>query len=107
MSRKLLHYLRNERRARALSQADIAALIGAQWPSRVSRYERHQALPPFKTGLAFEYLFRKAGAELFEPIYEQVADEVKTRARRLLHDMKPPATALAQRRKESLEQIAA
>lgn len=107
MPRKLFHYLRHERRANALTQDDVAALLGASWRSRVSRYERNEALPPFKTGLAYEYIFQKAGSKLFEPIYEDVAGAVRVRARNLLAHMKPATTALARRRKESLERIAA
>lgn len=107
MPRKLFHYLRNERRANALTQSDVAALLDTEWRSRVSRYERNRALPPLKTALAYEYIFGKPGSQLFEPIYEQVVDEVKTRARHLLAHLAPEKTALERRRRESLERIAA
>ena len=106
MPRKLFHYLRNERRANALTQADVAALLDTPWRSHISRYERNRALPPLRTALAYEYIFRKPGSQLFEPIYEEVAGEVKERARRLLATLRPPSTALDRRRKESLERIA-
>lgn len=107
MPRKLFHYLRNERRASALTQTDVAALLDAGWRSRVSRYERNRALPPLRTALAYEYIFGKPGSQLFEPIYEEVAHEVKARARHLLARLAPAKTALSRRRKESLERIAA
>ncbi len=107
MPRKLFHYLRNERRANALTQTDVATLLDAGWRSRVSRYERNRALPPLKTALAYEYIFGKPGSRLFEPIYEEVAREVKARARHLLAALRPARTQVDRKRKESLERLAA
>jgi transcriptional regulator with XRE-family HTH domain len=105
MPPKLIHYLRNERRETGLTQADIAALLGASWKSKVSRYERRQALPPLETALGYEAVIGKPVATLFAGMYGRVAHDVRERARNLLQKSGPPNTPLRARRKRSLERI--
>jgi transcriptional regulator with XRE-family HTH domain len=106
MSYKLVHYLRNERRRLALTQGDIAALIGVRWKQRVSRYERG-ALPPLKTAMAYEAIAGKPVADLFGGTYQDIAVNVRNRAHDLLRKIPEAHTPRELRRKESLEHIAA
>lgn len=105
MSAKLIHYLRNERRETGLTQADIAALLGASWKSKVSRYERRQARPSLETALGYEVVTGKPASKLFAGMYESVAYGVRQRARELLARTATSNTALQSRRKRSLERI--
>ena len=105
MPHKLIHYLRNERRETGLSQADMAALLGAPWKSRVSRYERRVALPPLQTALGYEAVTRKPVSLLFAGMYDTVVRGVRERARGLLARSGEANTALRARRKRSLERI--
>ena len=105
MPPKLIHYLRNERRETGLTQADIAALLGAPWKSKVSRYERRLALPPLETALGYEAVMRKPVSQLFAGMYASVAEGVRARARDLLARSGAANTALRARRKRSLERI--
>ena len=105
MPSKLIHCLRNERRQTGLTQADLAALLGAPWKSRVSRYERRESLPPLETALGYEAVMRKPVSELFGGMYGGVAHGVKARARGLLARTGAANTALRARRKRSLERI--
>jgi transcriptional regulator with XRE-family HTH domain len=107
MPRHVVHYLRKERRKRALSQADICALLDARWKSKVSRYERQQKLPPLETALAFEAILKKPVSEIFGGAYAKALKDVRRRARHLLiaDDHVPPTRRL--RRRRSLEEIAA
>jgi transcriptional regulator with XRE-family HTH domain len=107
MPRQVVHYLRKERRKRALSQADICALLDAPWKSKVSRYERQQKLPPLETALAFEAILRKPIAEIFGGAYEKTLKDVRRRARHLLISADDVPATRRLRRKRSLEQIAA
>src|SRR5438876_1844173 len=102
---KFIHYLRNERRATGLTQADIASLLGASWKSKVSRYERRQAIPPLETALGYEAVFGKPIAKLFGPMSDGVTHGVRRRARELLAHSETPRTALQARRIRSLERI--
>lgn len=105
MPPKLIHYLRNERRETGLSQADMAALLGAPWKSKVSRYERRVATPPLETALGYEAVMRKPVSQLFAGMYAGVAEGVRARARDLLARTGDANTALRARRKRSLERI--
>jgi transcriptional regulator with XRE-family HTH domain len=84
MSRKLPHYLRNERKRAGLSQRDIAALLGDRTVSKVSRYERRRRLPPLRMALAYEAILGKPVSELFGGTYEPIRAEAARRAKLLL-----------------------
>jgi transcriptional regulator with XRE-family HTH domain len=106
MARKLIHYLRNERRIAGYTQADIAALLGVPWKTRVARYERG-AVPPIDLALAYEVIFGKPAAELLAGKRERVEADVRRRARELLAGNSKANTPRRQRRERSLERIAA
>jgi transcriptional regulator with XRE-family HTH domain len=105
MPSKLIHYLRNERRETGLTQADMAALLGAPWKSKVSRYERRVALPPLETALCYEVVMRKPVSQLFAGMRAKAEERVKQRAKDLLARSGEANTALRARRKRSLERI--
>lgn len=105
MARKLRHYLRNERRRAALTQADIAILLGGPWKGRVSWYERG-AIPPIEVALAYEAIFGKPVAELLGSTFDEAAFHVRTRARDLLRLEVAPTTPRRLRRRKTLERIA-
>jgi len=106
MARKRVHYLRNERRRAALTQADIAALLGGPWKGRVSWYERG-ATPPTDVALEYEAILGKPVSELLGGAYEQAAFVVRQRARELLNQDGLANTARRLRRRKTLERIAA
>jgi transcriptional regulator with XRE-family HTH domain len=107
MPRKLVHYLRNERRRAALTQADIAALLGGTWKGRVSWYERG-AMPPTEKALEYEAILGKPVSELLGGAYERAAFNVRRRARGLLErEGVVPNTPQRLRRRRTLERIAA
>jgi transcriptional regulator with XRE-family HTH domain len=106
MPRKLAHYLRNERRRNALTQADIAALLDVPWKQRVGWYERGK-LPPIETALALEAIFGKPISELLGGTYDKIAFDVRRRAQDLLARDQARETPRRTRRKRSLTRIAA
>jgi transcriptional regulator with XRE-family HTH domain len=106
MPRKLPHYLRYERRRIALTQTDVAALLGGAWKQRVAWYERGK-IPPIETALAFEIILGKPVAEIFGKTYERIALDVRRRAQSLLRKQGPANTRRREHRKRSLERIAA
>ncbi|HWW61970.1 MAG TPA: helix-turn-helix domain-containing protein [Thermoanaerobaculia bacterium] len=106
MPRKLVHYLRNERRRAALTQADIAALLGGPWKGRVSWYERG-AVPPTDVALAYEAILGKSVSELLGGAYDKAAFTVRRRAQDLLERDGIANTPRRLRRRRTLERIAA
>jgi transcriptional regulator with XRE-family HTH domain len=105
MTRKLPHYLRTERRRHGLTQADVAALLGGPWRSRVSLYERG-ALPPVQVALAYEAIFGRPVADLLGGVYDETAAMVRERARQMLADERLSSSRHLLRR-DVLERIAA
>lgn len=106
MPRKLVHYLRNERRRKALTQADVAALLGGRWKGRVAWYERG-ALPPTEVALEYEAILGKPISELLGGAFDRAASKVRRRAEELLRQETAPNTPRRWRRHHALERIAA
>lgn len=106
MPRRLPHYLRSYRRRNALSQTDLAALLGSTRKGRISWYERG-ALPPIEVALTLEAIFGTPIAELLGGAYEEAAFNVRRRARELLKDTHEAPTPRRLRRRRTLERIAA
>src|SRR3954453_8592492 len=102
MARKLVHYLRNERRRSALTQADIAALLGGPWKARVSWYERG-AMPPTEVALEYQAIPGKPVSDLLGGAYDRAAFDVRRRARELLAHDAVPNTPRRLRRRRTLE----
>ncbi len=82
--------LRSHRRRSGFTQEDLAALIGAQSASQVSRHESGEREPDLRTALAYRIVFDAPIAHLLPKLNREVAQEVDTRA-----------TALAERLKAS------
>jgi transcriptional regulator with XRE-family HTH domain len=106
MPRKLVHYLRNERRRAALTQGDIATLLGGPWKGRVSWYERG-AMPPTEVALEYEAILGKHVSDLLAGAYDRASFNVRQRARELLAQDDLPNTPRRLRRRRTLERIAA
>jgi transcriptional regulator with XRE-family HTH domain len=106
MSRKLVHYVRAERRRAALTQADVATLLGGLWKGRISWYERG-AVPPIDVALAYEAILDRPIAELLAGRYREVSFRMRTRAQKLLANVTAPNTVRQQRRRQTLQRLAA
>jgi transcriptional regulator with XRE-family HTH domain len=80
----LSNYLRNHRKKSALSQEEVAFLlggIGESKASRISRYESCSREPSLAAALAYEVIYGKPVRELFAGLYEQVQLDVAKRAK--------------------------
>lgn len=105
MSRKHPNYLRAERRRVALTQADIAILIGGRSKPTICRYERGM-LPPIEVALAYEAILELPVADLLAGSYAQIGFNVRSRARALLKTSRLAKTARQSRRRRTLERLA-
>jgi len=74
------HLLANRKRL-ALSQEEVAFLLGTQSGTKVCRYERFLREPNLETILAYEAIFQKPASELFAGLYQKVEQDVAARAR--------------------------
>lgn len=105
---QLPNYLLSDRKRLALSQEEVAFLLGKRGGDKVSRYERFARTPSLETALAFEAIFRRPASELFGGLYQKVQQEVAARAKTLTYrsDRPKPNQQTAQKR-QTLTSIAA
>ena len=84
---QLPNYLRSNRKRLALSQEEVAFLLGTKSGAKVSRYEQFTREPSLKTALALEMIFQRSASELFGGLYQKVEAEVAARATTLACQM--------------------
>jgi transcriptional regulator with XRE-family HTH domain len=82
-SNRLSNYLLSHRKRSALSQGEVAFLLGLQSGARVCHYERFTKEPGLQTALAYEAIYGRPISELFPGLFEKIQDEVRARARTL------------------------
>jgi transcriptional regulator with XRE-family HTH domain len=81
--RPIEYYLRSYRRHAHLTQKELAYLLGASTPAKVSRYESGERTPSLESGLAYEAALGAPVAKLFRGRYEAIQKEVEARRRKL------------------------
>jgi len=83
-SPQLPNYLLSHRKRLALSQDEVAFLLGAESGAKVCRYERFAREPGLQTALAYQAVFRRPVSELFGGLYREIEKKVASRAMTLL-----------------------
>ncbi len=78
-SHQLENYLKTYRRKSGLTQREVAFLLGWKNGAQLSRYEKHHTLPPLRTALAYEAIFKIPVTELFAGIRNSVDRDIATR----------------------------
>ena len=106
MSYKLENYLRTYRKRSALSQHEVAFLLGCGGGTKVSRYERSARRPNLETLFAYEVMFGAPARELFAGIYEKVEKRISRRAHFLTRNLsRATPNPMAARKLQILEAI--
>ena len=101
-NRKLPNYLRACRKRAALSQEDLAFLLGCESGTKVSRYELFRRQPTLSTVCALEAIFGEPARELFAGVYEAAERQAAERARQLLDRVHTRGTTVWLSRKVAL-----
>ena len=83
MANHMPHYLRRYRLRAALTQKEMAHLLGCQSPATVCQYEARKREPDLRTALAYQVVFGLPVDALFPGIHREVEREVLIRAGRL------------------------
>ena len=84
----LPNYLRTNRKRLALSQEEVAFLLGGTGEnkgSKVSRDESYEREPGLRAAIAYELIYDQPLRELFAGLYEQMERELAGRAKILGH----------------------
>jgi transcriptional regulator with XRE-family HTH domain len=82
---RLPNYLRTNRKRLALSQEEVAFLLGTHGGAKVCRHEQFTREPGLVTALAYEVILQKPASELFAGLYQQIQRDVAARAKILAH----------------------
>ena len=82
---KLPNYLRSHRKRLALSQDEVAFLLGTRSGAKASRYENFAREPNLATALAYEVIYQRPVSELFGGLYQEIEQQVVARAKVLTH----------------------
>jgi transcriptional regulator with XRE-family HTH domain len=107
-SPQLPNYLKANRKRLALSQDELAFLLGAQSGTKVCRYERFVREPSLETALACEAIFKTSASELFGGLYQKVERKVAERAKILAaRNRHGRPGAQAARKRHSLAELGA
>ena len=93
------------RKRHGLTQDEMAFLLGSKDGSAVSHVERGAREPSLRAALACEVMFGVPARELFPGIYEEVEQELKTRAQALSERSKNSTSRLAWYKRKLLEGI--
>jgi len=83
MAEPIPHYLRRYRLRAALTQKEMAHLLGSQSPATVCQYEARKREPDLRTALAYQAVFGVPVEALFPGIHREVERDVLSRADRL------------------------
>jgi transcriptional regulator with XRE-family HTH domain len=105
-SPQLPNYLRANRKRLALSQDEVAFLLGTRSGAKVCRYERFVREPSLETALAFEVIFKRSVSELFSGLYQQTERDVAKRAKMLVERKGLKANQQSVRKHEALAGLA-
>lgn len=84
-SYSLQNHLRAGRKRLAFTQSEVAFLMGRRGGSKICSYESFAVLPTLETALAFEIIYGTPVHELFPGIREQLAEDIRNRAKILRH----------------------
>jgi transcriptional regulator with XRE-family HTH domain len=87
-SDSLDNYIRMHRRRFALSQEEVAYLLGVGSAGTVARYESSRRTPTLETALALEAVFGVSVAELYAGKFNQVEQSVQERACELVEKLR-------------------
>lgn len=105
-SPQLPHHLRANRKRLALSQDDVAFLLGATDGAQVSKYEHFTRVPSFETALACEVIMKRSASELFGGLYRDAEHKVADRAQILLKRLEHVPGKHSPEKRRMLENLA-
>ena len=99
------NYVRTERRRWALTQREVAYLLGFESRTSVSRIELGKCVPDLESALALEVLFGVAPRMMFPHIFGETEERVMRHAK-VLYEAALKSTKPRERRKQALFELA-
>jgi len=107
-SPQLPNHLRANRKRLALSQDEVAFLLGTENGTKVCRYEQFVRMPSLQTALACEAMFKRSVSELFPGLYQKAEQKVAARSKILVERIgRAKSNQRVNRKREALADLAA
>jgi transcriptional regulator with XRE-family HTH domain len=110
MSSSLPNYLQSHRSRLALTQDEVAFLLGFHGvgkETKISRHERFAKVPTLEKALAYEAIYGRPVRELFAGLYEQIEKEVASRAKVLTFRKDWKDNPLTEHKRKAVTNVAA
>lgn len=98
-------YVRANRKRGALSQGELANLLGKVSKDTVRRLETGRQKPTLEMALALEVVFGIPPQKLFPVLYDRIEEGVMARAKRFHEKLEAKNSAAAAQKRELLEAI--
>lgn len=105
MSSSIHSYIRTHRRKWALTQKELAFLLGRKSSAHISKLEQAKRSPTVDVILACKILFGVSSGQLLPKLYEEVENEVMARAAELYEKLEGKQSRSAARKKEFLSEV--
>lgn len=105
MHHKLPSYIRTHRRRWALTQKELAHLLGAGGRKQVSRRETRERQPNLQFVIACQVIFGVPPDGMFPELYSEVEEGVMRQVRELYQSLDGSTSKKAQRKRELLNGV--
>lgn len=105
MNQPLPSYLRTRRRKWALTQSELAELLGERSRSVVSKYETLERTPNHEALLALEFVFEETARSLFPALSHEVRRTVLRNAVALREKLAEKSDARSLRKRKLLDAL--
>lgn len=105
MTHSSFNYVRTFRKRHALTEFDLAFLIGQRSDAPIYGYERGDRNPTLEAALALQILFSQVPHQLFPGLYEAVEDKVMRRAAQMLQKLDGHRDRRSEAKRELLETL--
>lgn len=105
MKHSSFNYVRTFRKRHALSEFELAFLIGQRSDRTIYWYERGDRAPTLKAALAFQVLFSQEPHQLFPGLYDAVEEDVMRRALHMLRQLEGKHDRKSEAKRRFLEAL--
>jgi transcriptional regulator with XRE-family HTH domain len=102
-NRNLFCRLRTQRRAWALSQRELAELLGGRSPTHIARIEAGKRIPSIEIALACQVLFGMPPETLFPNVYTEIEERMMQNIYRFREGLLQTTSPSVVRKQELLE----
>ena len=103
--KRLLSYLRTERKRSGLTQSELALLVGVKSGAQLSRFERLKRLPPTEALIALMIIFKKSPKELIPGVYDRLLKLIHLRADVLHEELQGNKRQITKQKLDTLEAV--